>query len=134
MPEPNGQDWQRLARLVIHRRVELGHARQTGFADASGIKIRTLNNIENARSTGYDPATIARLEQALHWEPGSVEAVLAGGEARVSEPTVDELKLARAVLIQAMRLDDPEEMRDALADVLALVARAMEHGRYNETG
>src|SRR6266498_2171248 len=89
MSEQTGQDWHRLARLVIHRRVQLGHQRQTEFADASGLKIRTLNNIENARRTSYDASTIALLEQGLHWAPGSADAVLAGGDPAPHHPEAE---------------------------------------------
>jgi transcriptional regulator with XRE-family HTH domain len=142
MPEQIGEKWQRLARLVVHRRVQLGHASQTEFASASGLKIRTLNNIENARRPGYDHSTIALLEQGLQWQPGSVEAVLAGGEptpapapAVADAPVdVDQLKEARRVLIDALTLTDPRAMREAMVDAAGLVARAIERERYHETG
>jgi len=134
MSDQIGEKWQRLARLVTHRRVQLGHASQTEFASASGLKIRTLNNIENARRPGYDPSTIALLEQGLQWQPGSVEAVLAGGDpvpVAVAEapPDVDQLKEARRVLIDALTLTDPRAMREAMVDAAGLVARAIERER-----
>jgi len=134
MSDQIGEKWQRLARLVTHRRVQLGHASQTEFASASGLKIRTLNNIENARRPGYDPSTIALLEQGLQWQPGSVEAILAGGEptpAVVADAPVDvdQLKEARRVLIDALTLTDPRAMREAMVDAAGLVARAIERER-----
>jgi transcriptional regulator with XRE-family HTH domain len=141
MSEQIGEKWQRLARLVTHRRVRLGHASQTEFASASGLKIRTLNNIENARRPGYDPSTIALLEQGLQWQPGSVEAILAGGDptpapaaAADVPPDVDQLKEARRVLIDALTLTDPRAMREAMVDAAGLVARAIERERFHETG
>jgi len=141
MSEQIGEKWQRLARLVTHRRVQLGHASQTEFASASGLKIRTLNNIENARRPGYDHSTIALLEQGLQWQPGSVEAVLAGGDPTPAVPAVadappdvDQLKEARRVLIDALTLTDPREMREAMVDAAGLVARAIERERFHETG
>jgi hypothetical protein len=71
-----GVNWELLAREVIARRVELGHHARESFAESSGIGARTLGDIETARKDSYRPATLARLEQALQWVPGSVEALL----------------------------------------------------------
>lgn len=77
---PMPADWDRLAALVIARRVELGHKTRAPLVEASGISLRTLGDIENGRRPSYDPATIAALEQALEWAPGSVTSIVNGGE------------------------------------------------------
>lgn len=49
-----------------------------GFARTSGLSSGTIDNIENHRKTSYDATTLATLEHALGWQPGSVERVLSG--------------------------------------------------------
>lgn len=71
-------DWQRLAREVTTARSRLGYRSIAALASASGLSTSTLDNIENARKTSYDPATLAILEHALGWQIGAVQAVLAG--------------------------------------------------------
>jgi transcriptional regulator with XRE-family HTH domain len=84
----------------------------------------TIQNVERGRSAPR-PATMRRIAEAL----GTDVTGLTSEDAPPPEPTTDELKRARRVLIEAMRLDSAEEMRDALADAIALVTRAMEHQR-----
>lgn len=70
-------NWERLGALVTAER-----ARQrrsiAAFARSAGLSKATIDNLENHRKTSYDPATLAALEQALGWLPGSVDRVLAG--------------------------------------------------------
>lgn len=80
-------DWGRLAKAVIARRVELGATTRQALAESSGLSARTLSDIENARRTSYDPATLVRLEQALRWPPGSAQAVLAGDDPPLPQQT-----------------------------------------------
>ncbi|MER7361826.1 hypothetical protein [Nonomuraea wenchangensis] len=40
----------------------------------------TMRNIEGGHQTSYRPVILSRLERALGWQPGSVAAILAGGE------------------------------------------------------
>jgi transcriptional regulator with XRE-family HTH domain len=84
--------WSELAQAVIGRRVELGHHVREAFADASGLSVRTLSDIERARRTSYDPATLARVEQALQWLPDQLHECVAGGlRAGQAEPLDDGL-------------------------------------------
>jgi transcriptional regulator with XRE-family HTH domain len=78
----SGEDWRRLADAVVARRVEMGMRTRQALAEALQMSARNLGDIEKARRTSYDPATLARLEQVLRWEPGSVDAVLAGGDPK----------------------------------------------------
>lgn len=71
-----GMNWQALANAVISRRVELGHTTRGTFVDASGISARILGDLETARRDSYNPATLARLEQALQWPAGRVDEIL----------------------------------------------------------
>jgi transcriptional regulator with XRE-family HTH domain len=62
---------------VTTRRADLGYS-LTQLAAVSGLSTSTLDSIEHARKTAYDPATLAALEHALNWASGSVERVLRG--------------------------------------------------------
>lgn len=70
---------QRLGDLVASRRVALGYATQDEFAKAAELHTRTINGIENARRSA-GRSTRAILEAALQWEPGSIRAILEGGD------------------------------------------------------
>lgn len=75
------EDWQRLGRLLIARRVNLGHPVRSKFVKAKGLTHgRTISDVENAKRTNFEPATRALIEQLYEWRPGSLNAVLAGGE------------------------------------------------------
>lgn len=70
-------NWERLGALVT---AERAHQRRSiaGFARAAGLSKATIDNLEHHRKTSYDPATLATLEHALGWLPGSVDRVLSG--------------------------------------------------------
>lgn len=72
------RDWTRLAHYVTGRRLELGYPRQEDLALAMPVSLRVVNNIENARKDAYSKGTMALLENALRWRPGSVESILSG--------------------------------------------------------
>lgn len=73
--------WQRLGSYVRSERARLGGNRRSlaAFAKAAGVSRTTLDSIEHARKDNYDPATLATLEHALGWRPGSIDRILAGG-------------------------------------------------------
>ena len=75
------QDWERLGRLLTARRIELGFPVRSKFADARNLThSRTVSDIENAKRDNFEPATLALVEQLYEWAPGSIDAVLHGGE------------------------------------------------------
>jgi len=75
----SGKDWNALAQAIKRRRVNLGYQRQKSLADRLPFGARLLGELENGRRDTYDAATIAALENALLWGPGSTEAILDGG-------------------------------------------------------
>jgi len=75
--------WERLGTLVTAERVRRGHRSLAAFAAATGLSRTTLDSIEHARKSSYDPTTIATLEHALGWRTGSVERVLKGLQPEV---------------------------------------------------
>lgn len=72
------QDPARLGRLIRARRIDLGHDSYEAFAKAARISIRTIGSIERGDSIPSS-RTATKLEKALGWESGSVDAVLRGG-------------------------------------------------------
>jgi transcriptional regulator with XRE-family HTH domain len=72
-------DWQRLARLAVRRRAELGLT-QAEVAQRGPLSLDRVQAIEGAKRTGYRLGTLLALERALEWGAGSVEAALGGGE------------------------------------------------------
>lgn len=86
-----GGDWGRLGDAIVARRVRMGIKTREKFAGHSGLSLRTLSDLELGNRTSYDPSTLSRLEVALEWAPGSVDAVLEGGQ-----PTTTAEALLRA--------------------------------------
>lgn len=73
-------DWQRLGQLVIARRIELGYKTREALLTDLGVSLRTLGDIESGRRDKYHRNTLAGLEHALRWLPGSIDAILDGGQ------------------------------------------------------
>lgn len=78
-----GANWSRLGRHITTRRVGLGMgsvrelAEMTKLVSKDGVTERTLSKIENGKSRAY-PSTLAVIELALQWEPGSAQDILDG--------------------------------------------------------
>jgi hypothetical protein len=74
-------DWKRLGEHVVNRRVELDMPKRDDLATASGISYRILGDIETGRRDNFDRVTLAKLERALQWAPGSAVTIANGGTA-----------------------------------------------------
>src|SRR4051794_31049202 len=72
-------DWDRLSQAIIDRRAELGYRTREALAAAAGLSSRLLGDLEHNRRQNYDRITLARVEGALEWEPGTIHKVLRGG-------------------------------------------------------
>lgn len=59
----------------------MGYRTLRKFADASGLSTKTLGEIEGAKRTSYDRATLSQIERFLMWPAGTVSTVLAGASA-----------------------------------------------------
>ena len=70
---------ERLAAYVEARAAELGMTWQDIRA-AGGPGVRTLNDLRHGRWLSVKPATLRKLDVALHLEQGSSQALLDGGE------------------------------------------------------
>ncbi|MFC4006534.1 hypothetical protein ACFOY2_04835 [Nonomuraea purpurea] len=113
---------QHLANLMEQRRLAL-RLEWNEVAEAAGISAAFLRKIRSG--TGAGPLTIAKLEAALNWAPGSIDAIRAGGEAAdlsasTTEPgtqkprTSQDIEAAIRDLAQQL---SPERMRSILADL-----------------
>lgn len=91
------EDWARLGAYVVSRRTELGHDRQQDLADAAGVAVRTIGALE--RGERVRASTVAKIERALDWLPGSASTVLHGGEPDTKDANAEEL-----------HFDDPAEV------------------------
>lgn len=78
------KDWARLARAIQHaresRRMPGGlRMTQQQLAEAAEVSLSTIQNLEDpGRTPRRRPPTLAAVERVF-WKPGSVDAVLAGG-------------------------------------------------------
>src|SRR4051794_1358785 len=82
MAEGSDEARQRLGELVLARRQELGLSLREA-ARRAGIMRPTWTGMEHGsrRTAAYN---FAAIERALDWRPGSIEAVLAGGQPHTS--------------------------------------------------
>jgi transcriptional regulator with XRE-family HTH domain len=79
--------WERLGSYVRTERARMGGTRRSlaAFAKAAGMSRTTLDSIEHGRKDSYDPATLATLEHALGWLPGSIDSILRGGKPKYDD-------------------------------------------------
>lgn len=82
------ESWLRLGQMLERRRGELGYGyrqRARFVAERGGgrISIKTISRLEKGERPSYPESTIGTIEAMYQWSPGSVEAVLTGGEPNV---------------------------------------------------
>lgn len=80
--DPN---WARLAEAVKSRRFQLGLSAR-GAAAKANINRSTWSTVEDVERKLSKHLWVA-VERALDWAPGSIEAVLHGGEPTLTTPT-----------------------------------------------
>lgn len=73
--------WARLGQRVAQERGRHWRSR-AAFARASGISTRVLDDVEKGRRTNYSATTLAAIEAALGWAPGTCLRVVQGGRVR----------------------------------------------------
>lgn len=106
---------------------------QRELADKAGVHWRTVQDFESGNSWPQ-ARTLAQIERlGLGWYAGKLGDIAKEVDAKPPEiapasadPQLDELKQARQMLIDAIRLDEPAAMRELLADALGLVAKILE--------
>jgi hypothetical protein len=70
-----------LGRVVAAERGRHWRSRNA-FARSAGISPRLLGDMEKGRRSNYSDATLAAVEAALGWEPGTCLRVVQGGAVR----------------------------------------------------
>ena len=105
---------------------------QRELADKAGVHWRTIQDFESGNSWPQ-AKTLAQIERlGLGWYAGKLVDMAAEVDSSVErvpidpDPTTAELRQARQMLIDAIRLDEPAAMRELLADALGLVAKVLE--------
>jgi hypothetical protein len=78
-------DWERLGQRIVQRRVELGMRTREQFSERTKLSTRLLQDLENGKRLSYSQGTLAVVERALEWKPGSCRDVLVGLPARPTE-------------------------------------------------
>src|SRR5688500_6253529 len=71
--------WSRLGAVVRTERARLGYRTLADLAARTGLGVRTLSDLERGARSSYSAETLAAVEAALGWEPGSVRRILDGG-------------------------------------------------------
>lgn len=101
-----GSHHERLAELMDARRLELGMTWEE-VASAAGIKPPTLRAIRNGTNR---PSQLTKrgIERALRWAPGSVDAILAGGDPTPAGPYAH-LSNVRITTTRAPAEDEDDE-------------------------
>lgn len=79
------ESWLRLGRMLERRRGELGYGfrQRADFVRERGggrISVKTISRLEKGERGYYPESTIGTVEAMYQWSPGSVEAVLTGGD------------------------------------------------------
>jgi transcriptional regulator with XRE-family HTH domain len=103
--------WERLGHLIAS-----GRGRQrwsvAELAERSGLSERTIDYLESGRRTRYRDSTLARIEDALGWRPGTALGIVEGMDP---VPTMADQLLER-VIARWEHLS--EEQRQAIVDLL----------------
>lgn len=85
-------DWTRLADRIKRRREHFGIS-QAQLAQAAGVSVGTIQNLEGGRVPGTWPRRLSPVIRALGWDAGSGLAIVSGGEPRprsaASDPQSD---------------------------------------------
>jgi hypothetical protein len=113
---------ERLGHHVVSRRVALGFRNRTDLADSLQFTVRTLADIEHGVRKA-SPGTYAMLENKLSWAPGSIEAILAGGEPRELVSTLHRATAAPVPQGYGLRAGHPDALSQASTEELLLELR-----------
>lgn len=114
-----GRDWKNLAQHVISRRVELGYRSTRHLAKVAGITEKTMGRLE----LGYSvrSGTLAAVERVLGWAPGSMDALLAGGEPRMAGVPPREFDVTHAPTVDIARQRVLEATHRQLAEIALFI-------------
>ena len=123
MTTPSHADRLRLAKLVIHRRRELGW-HKVDAAKAAGLTHTTYMRVETAQAVR--DVTYSAIEKAFTWAPGACHAILEGLE---EAPLAGDIS-GGARFAPAVNID--EAARKSVRDVVIAVTPDMPAGKMAE--
>jgi hypothetical protein len=108
--------WQRLGTALERRRGQLGYGyRQRGtFLRDSGVNlsVKTIARLERGERDSYPAGTISLIETLYRVKPGSVDAVLRGGELTPEDVPGERRRHYDDPRLQAIeQLDFPPDVR-----------------------
>lgn len=95
-------DATRLSEAMEKRRLEL-RMKWTQVAERADLSQAGLGAIRRGERSP-SPLTRARIEHALQWAPGSVDAIMAGGEPANAAQASDVSDVVRELLVERARL------------------------------
>jgi transcriptional regulator with XRE-family HTH domain len=133
---PSSRAWDFLAQVVRERRENIGLSQEEVY-EYGGPKKSTVGKIENARETSYSTRTLQQLEEALGWDRGAVDQLLAVADqddfsAREAE-IAHEYVYAPIVGISARRSDEERVASAAeLSDEELLAELTFRMRRYSQ--
>jgi transcriptional regulator with XRE-family HTH domain len=116
---------ERLGKLVRERRLALDLSQRDAAARA-GISNQTWLNVENGRSANQ--RSLAKIERALGWSPGSIDAILAGtpppspiGAAPVLDITVlgNLTRLAEVLSAEDLTREEIQRVVNAVIEIVS---------------
>lgn len=83
------EEWQRLADLLVNRRISLGFPRRAPFLRIRKSEAfeRIAVDLEAGTRTNYERSPLGQAEWIYGWMPGSIRAVLAGGDPEPLDPS-----------------------------------------------
>lgn len=115
---------QRLGRLVVSRRKALGWPTRQAFADGIALTYRVLTDLENGvRPLGAKAYAV--IEQALEWQPGSIDNILDGEDPSPIEPNELADRLRRPPEVGEPRPYSEDQM-------LSIIQRLLDRGDFPE--
>lgn len=119
----------RLGEAVQRRRLLVFPRGMEEFAEQVGVHKRTIQAIEYAERK-INKSTKYRLESALHWAPGSVDRILAGGDPEeLPLPTPQESPLKRKGSAQLVA-----EITERLTELASRIPPDKQNARPGDDG
>jgi hypothetical protein len=103
--------WQRLADLLIKRRVDIDvrYRNRRTFCAETDIEYRVISDIEGSRRTNFSRPMISQIENAYRLTPGNIQRILQGGDLEPLEPV---LRVSQAEM-EAPAASEPKSNPDA---------------------
>ena len=111
--------WQRLGTALERRRGQLGYGyrqRGTFLRDSRvNLSVKTIARLERGERDAYPDGTISMVERIYRVKPGSVEAVLRGGELAPEDAPGEQRRRYADPRLQAIEeLDFPPDVRQGM--------------------